>query len=731
MNKHILVKYCVALISLVLVAVTFMAFEQVRNNEFVNFDDGVYVYENPNVYNGLSCKSVGWAFKTFDFSDTLTGHWMPVSWLSHMLDCQLYGLDPAGLHITSLLFHIANTLLLFWVLKNMTSAIWPSAFVAVLFAVHPLHVESVAWVTERRDVLSLFFWLLTMAAYTRYARQPKVSKYLLVVLFFAISLMSKSMSVTLPFVLLLLDYWPLSRFQLNKENTSQILRLIVEKIPLFIMSAASCAIALSATKHLSARNPLSLSYRVTNAVISYLDYIIKMVCPRDLAALYPNLGISPPVWRIAVSSVILIIISVAAIYLAKKKRFFLVGWLWYLGTLVPVIGLVQIGPQAMADKYTYLPLTGIFIIIAWAVEDLCRRRPALRFVSCVVAMLLMAAMVVGTRRQVGYWKDSMSLSRHAIAVTENNNIMHMNLGNTLARRGQFDEAIIHYRHALRIKPNNAMAHMNLGNALAGRGQSDEAIGHYRRSLQINPDDAVLHRNLGIALTNAGQLDEGIVHYRRALEINPDYAMVHYSIGHALTVVGQFDEAIGHYRRALQIDPGYTDAHSNLGVALINGGRFDEAIDHYRRALQINPDDAALHYNLGIALIKVGQLDEAISHYRRVVKLQPEYLPAFNELAWYLATASDPMLRNPAEAVRLAQKACELDGHKNAAFLDTLAVAYASADRFNEAVLTAEKALELAEAAGNENFTQEIRDHLKLFREGRSYIDKPLNKDKIP
>ena len=313
MNQQILVKYRVALISLALAAVTFMAFEQVRNNDFVNLDDGVYIYQNPNVYNGLSVKSAVWAFKTFDFSGTETGHWQPVSWLSHMLDCELYGLDPAGHHITSLLFHIANTLLLFWVLKNMTGAIWPSAFVAVLFAIHPLHVESVAWVTERRDILSFFFWLLTMAAYTRYARQPKVSKYLLVVLFFAMSLMSKSMSVTLPFVLLLLDYWPLSRFRFNKENTRQVFRLIVEKIPLFIMSAASCAIALSATKHLYARNPLSLSYRVANAVTSYIDYITKMIWPRDLAALYPNLGISPPVWRIAVSSVILIVISVAAI----------------------------------------------------------------------------------------------------------------------------------------------------------------------------------------------------------------------------------------------------------------------------------------------------------------------------------------------------------------------------------------------------------------------------------
>ena len=681
---------------MVLAVVTIAAYWPVFNADFVNYDDYDYVTENQHVLKGLSFDGVKWAF----LMDENTANWHPLTWLSHMLDCELFGQNAGLHHLTNLIIHTTSTVVLLWVLASMTGSLWPSVFVAAAFALHPLHVESVAWVAERKDVLSGLFWVLTMACYLRYTRTGSRGRYSLALLIFGLGLMAKPMLVTLPFVLLLLDYWPLNRLE-SKPTISRlrmVRSLVVEKIPFFVLSAASCVITYMAQRAggaVTTIENLPFDARLSNAVVSYIAYIVKMVWPVGLAVLYPFKHIS--LWQSLPAFLVLVVTTVVAVLLIRRRRYFAVGWLWYLGTLVPVIGLVHVGSLCLADRYTYIPLIGLFMIAAWAVGDFCHRREALRFVSGLVALLLLSGMFAVTRNQLNYWRDSLSLFRRAIQVTENNYFMHNNLGAELVKAGRLDEAIGHYRRVLQINPNFAEAHNNLGLALAEKGQLDEAIGYYRRALQTDPKNAEVHDNLGVALAERGEMDEAIDHYQRALQINPQNANV----------------------------------HNNLGFLFAGRGQLDEAIDHYRSAVEIDPDFAKAHINLGFELSKRGQLDEAISHYHQAIKMRPRDSAAMNNLAWILATATDPMLRDPAEAIRLAEKACDLTGHKNTVFLNTLAVAYFYANKFDDAVSTAEKALELAEATGNENLAQEIRGRLELFKKGKSHIDKPLIKDNVP
>ncbi|MHC5182670.1 MAG: tetratricopeptide repeat protein [Planctomycetota bacterium] len=703
--------------------VTISAYWPVLGADFVNYDDDIYVTENPNVLEGLTLDGAKWAFSM----DGYASNWHPLTWLSHMLDCELFGQDAGLHHLTNLLLHTANSVLLLLVLASMTRNLWPSAFVAAAFALHPLHVESVAWIAERKDVLSGLFWMLTMACYLRFTRRGSRSSCILTLVVFALGLMAKPMLVTLPFVLLLLDYWPLERLEFAQSiNRLRAVRpFIVEKIPFFILAGASCVVTYISQQAGGAVTPiesLPFSSRLSNAMVSNVAYIVKMVWPADLAVLYPLKQI--PLWQSILALIAIAAITVAAVFCVRRMRHFVVGWLWYLGTLVPVMGLVQVGVQSHADRYSYIPLIGLFMAIAWAVADCCRGRARLQFLSIVAAILLLAGMVVGTRNQISYWKDSISLCRRAIQVTENNYVMHNNLGFALANSGQRDEAISHYRRALQIAPDYVEPLVNLGLLLPNAGQLKEAIGHLRRALQIDPDNIGALNNLGLALEKKGQLNEAVNHYRRALQIDFNNDKLHNNLGYALSKSGRLDEAIAHYRLAIQINSDFAKAHENLGFVLAKSGQLDKAIGHYRRVVQIKPEDAETHYNLGLALAKTDQLGQAVDHYRQALKLQPQQPPVINNLAWILATASDPALQNTEEAVRLAETVRDLTGHKNAGVLDTLAVAYASAGRFNDAVSTAEKALEIAEAVGNENLAQEIRGRIELFKEGRKYIEKP-------
>lgn len=596
----------VRLVYLLLILTTLIVFHQLPSHDFINLDDDLFVYENPQVQAGLTKQSVIWAFTTFH-----PDYWRPLSWLSHMLDCQLFGLRPGLHHLVNLLFHLANTALLLFILRKMTGSLWRSSFVAALFALHPLHVESVAWVAERKDVLAAFFWLLTMWAYSRYAELPERNRYLFILPFFALGLMTKPIVVTLPVVLLLLDFWPLGRLQLHQVGPrsnpgvakSSAISLVWEKIPLFALSAGMIGLTLLATEEvgtLKSFDLFPLSTRIANALVTYPSYLIKMIRPQGLAVYYPY-PTAIPMWQGAGAGILLVCLSVIMIRAGRNRPYLAVGWLWYLTTLLPVIGLVQAGSQAMADRYTYLSLIGPFIMIAWTVPSLLEGWRHRRVVLALSTTILFSFLVVCTWVQLQHWKNSVTLFQHTIDVTSDNYFAHNNLGVALARQGRLDEAIHHYSKSLHIRPDQAEVHNNLGNALVARGDFEEALGHYYEALRIKPDFASAHNNLGSVLARQGKVDEAVKHYQEALRIKPDYAGAHYNLGNVLVDRGNVDEAISHYTATLQIWPDWAGAHNNLGLALEKRGRLEEAISHYKEALRIKPDYAKAKDNLERAL----------------------------------------------------------------------------------------------------------------------------------
>jgi len=669
------------IISFFLVLVTTAVFWQVSSFDFVRYDDDKYVTENRHVQAGLTRGGIAWAFLS-----VYANNWHPLTWLSHMLDYQLFAANPAGHHITNLFFHIINTLLLFFILKQMTGFSWRSAFVAVLFAIHPLHIESVAWVAERKDVLSTLFFMLTVWAYVRYVERPGIYRYLAILLFFALGLMSKPMLVTLPFVLLLLDFWPLGRLHLEgslfntdpsglravgdgNENRSGV-GLIIEKIPLFILSAASvCATLYAQWSGIAPLESLPFSTRMSNALVSYISYMGKMIWPQDLAVFYPYPE-SIPLWQVGGAVLLLILITAIAVRLRRRYPYAIVGWLWYLGTLVPVAGLVQVGYQSMADRYTYLPMIGLFIAIAWIVPDLLARWRSHRIALTVLAACVIAALMTVSLFQIRYWQNSMTLFARALSVTKNNAVIETNMGASLAEQGKFGEAIGHYQEALRIKPNDFEARYNLANALARQGKMEEAVSHYAGILQTQPSAAAVHNNMGIALSQLGRTGEAIDHFREAIRIKPDFqdagsnletaligqartkkpvpekvaiqpadpnsAEGQLRMGLSLFQEGRADEAIPKFEEALRLNPNLVAAHISLGLIMAQKRNLDKAIDHFRKALKIKPDIAEAHNSLGVALTYKGALDEAMEHFEKALKINPKFAKAHNSIAVALA-----------------------------------------------------------------------------------------------
>jgi len=507
-------KLYIVLIYVVLTLAIIVAFEQVRQSEFA-YDDGQYIIENPQVKSGLTAESIRWAF-----TSSYASNWHPLTWISHMTDCQFFGLNPLWHHLTNLFFHIANTLLLFWVFKRMTGQVWPSAFVAAAFALHPLHVESVAWVAERKDVLSGFFWMLTMAAYVQYAKWPGVWKYLLVLLFFCLGLMAKPMLVTLPFVLFLLDYWPLGRFSSRKFSTRH---LIVEKIPLFVLAGISSVITVIVQQGggaVAQPDILPFRFRIANALVSYLDYIVKMVYPSRLAVLYPHPRDSLPTWQIVVCLIILMIVSVGVIYL-RRRRYLAMGWLWYLGTLVPVIGLIQVGTQAMADRYTYLPSIGIFIMAAWGAAELSDRWRYCRTVFVILAGLLLVGMVVCTRAQVRYWQNNIILYEHTLSATKDNYMIHKNYGCSLCEKGRYDEALVQFKEFVRIRPGSSEGYGLIGRVFLEQGKLDDAVLYFTEALRIKPDWLEVRNKLGAVYYRQGRFDLAVEQLQAVADIYAD------------------------------------------------------------------------------------------------------------------------------------------------------------------------------------------------------------------
>jgi tetratricopeptide (TPR) repeat protein len=879
-----------------LALVTLATYWPVIHDQFIGYDDAVYVTENTWVKSGLNRHSVAWAFTTGE-----SANWHPLTWLSHELDVQLFGLNPAAHHLVNLLFHVTNVILLLLVMTRMTGRLWPSAFAAALFALHPLHVESVAWAAERKDVLSTFFLCLTLLAYERYVRAkwdgmgsglPAYVFYLSALACFALGLLAKSMLVTLPCLLLLLDHWPLRRFQIAKslapaprsgagpaekpgtQNKNKIRdvkgpgfgALLVEKLPFFglvIVISLATYHAQHQAGTVAEVQDCSISGRVANALASYLKYLGKTFWPTDLAIFYPHpaivhSGLSQwPAWQIAAAALALVGISVLAVLRLGRQPWFATGWFWYLGTLVPVIGFVQVGSQAMADRYTYIPLIGIFVILAWTLAEILPARPLARFsqVGISFAVLVILACAALTRHQVGYWRNDFTLFEHALAVNEGNAPAHTVIAVAYARQGKFGFALAHaraatyaepgysgawyalgdvydslgrpqdalrsFQTALRLNPNVIQTWFRLGCIQTGLHQLDEAVQSYRAALRLNPEFAAAHNNLGSTLWTLGQRKEAIQEFVEAVRLNPTAPEKHYNLGTALSDNGQPSEAAKEFAEAIRLKPDYADAHAALGVALVKAGQFADALKEFQIVVQLRPTDAGdrlrlggaflvsgqtneaatafaeaqrlqpglasqtlaaandsikqgqlddalrgfttvtwlepgnaqaheqlglllarrakfgeaifhlqealrlapgaeAHYNLAAVLAMHGDLREAIEHYRQVLLAKPDSAPTLNDLAWILATAPQSDLRNGSEAVRLAERACQLTNRKNPHFLGTLDAAYAESGQFDQAITAASTARDLALASGDKSVAEAAETRVSLYRAGKPY-----------
>jgi tetratricopeptide (TPR) repeat protein len=683
----------VILISICLVVLIWTVFGQTIGFDFVNYDDRVYVYQNPIVSKGLTLDGFLWAF-----AHTHARNWHPLTTLSHMTDCQVFGLKAGGPHLTNVFLHTVAVLLLFFVLQAMTGLVWPSAFVAALFAVHPLHVESVAWVAERKDVLSAVFFGLTLLAYTWYVRRPVFGRYFAMLVFFACGLLSKSMLVTMPIVLLLLDYWPLGRSRTSdiRSQTSEdreqrtekrgqrsevksqrsITRqkqpriengrlenqswssLVVEKIPLFALSIGSGLITFFIQERSAGSlEQLPLGWRFNNAILSTVTYVRQLFWPTRLAVFYPHPENHLAIWMSWLALGFLIAVTALVFLWRKERPYLLVGWLWYVVMLLPVIGIVQVGLQGHADRYTYLPHIGLYLALIWLVADLVRSWHYGRVFLGTAAGTVLAILSACAWHQTSYWRDSATLWSRALAVTSDNETAHTNLGMVLLNQGQLDEALSHLQTALQIVSKSGEAHYNLTRA-------------------------IIHCDLASALV------------RKDLP----------------------DEAIWHLRQAVELQPNYSDAHYNLATVLFQNGEVDQAIAEWRTTLLINPNDAEAHTALANVLLKKGEAREAMMHYQTAIEAQPVSIMPLNNLAWVLATSGDSEVRDGRRALELADRAVQLSRSENPTLMRTLAAAYAANGRFTDAIDSAEQGVRVAREQNRSDLADALEKDLVLYRE---------------
>jgi tetratricopeptide (TPR) repeat protein len=610
---------------------------QTAGFEFVDYDDQGNIKDNPKVPAGLTWDGIKWSFTTMYGSN-----WFPLIWLSFMLDRTIFGTWAGGFHLVNIAFHIANTILLFWVLKRYSKSLWASFFVAALFALHPLHVESVAWVTERKDTLSTLFWLLTMLAYLRYVEIPTTKRYVIICVVYALGLMSKSMLVTLPLVFLLMDYWPLKRLlpdlgepgrAENAGTGTSIGRLIWEKAPLFILSAASCVVTFIAQKTGGALMRLSMvpiEYRIGNALVSYCDYIVKTFRPVGLAVFYPHPVKEIPGLKIAVSLAVLLAITIVVILL-RRRRYLLVGWLWYLGTLVPVIGVVQVGGQAMADRYTYVPLIGIFIMLAWLAGDIVAQRRFRQLLAGVAGSAIIGVLGVMTFVQVSYWHDTMSLFKHTAAVTKDNYVAHSIMGVRYAEKGEIEAAMRAFDIILKMTPKDADTLYNVAKSLDVQGKTEKALEFYNRVLALVPDDADTHGALALIEARNGNLDRAVELYKEGLNKKPDDGGLHGGLGSLYLQMGRIDEAITELETAVKLKAD-SIIYGNLGMAVLAKGDGDKAMEYFSKAIKLDPANAEAHYNLGNCYLSQDLLAKAVGEYAKAIKIKPKYVKAYGNLA---------------------------------------------------------------------------------------------------
>jgi tetratricopeptide (TPR) repeat protein len=741
--------------------VTLALYLPALHHGFVEYDDQQYVTDNPRVQAGLTWSGLVWAFGFH------AGNWHPLAWLSHMLDCQLFGARAWGHHLTSILLHVATTLLLFVVLERMTSlradasvrqsnTMWRSAAVAALFAWHPLHVESVAWVAERKDVLCAFFWMLTLWFYVRFAelskvQSPKSKIFYAVTLFsFALCLMAKPMGVTLPFVLLLLDYWPLNRIQNSKFKIQNALRLLLEKVPFLALSVIACALTLQAQQiAIVSTAGLTIAQRAAHTAVAYDHYFWAIFFPHHLAVYYPyvlNIGTG----IIVLSAVLLALVTWLALINLRQRPYLVVGWFWFLGTLIPVIGLVQVGDQAWADRYTYIPLIGLSVAFVWLVAETVKNKMILRALTVAGSLTMLAA----TSVQLSYWKNTWTLFDHANQVTHENYMAVTVLASQLAKQGKLDEAIAMYNTALSYKPTFPETHFFLGNAFDQLGRPDDAVAEYEKALWFKPMQEQTHIFLGIVLGKQKKYPEAISNYLAALRIDPDSAVTHNNLARIYHTQGRLDEAVAHYTAALKIDPNLALAHNNLGILLLQKGSLADGTVQLREALRLNPtnsetqfnlalalnqqaqwseavglfqktaelhrNDARAHCEFAVALSHLKQTREALSEYAAALLIQPDFADALDGLAWILSTNPDAAFRNGTEAVKMAERANELTGKQDPVKGKILAAAYAETGRFAEAMATVQTAKELATANKQPDLANQCEAMLQCFQHSQPW-----------
>lgn len=609
---------------LLLIFITLLVYSQVREFDFIVWDDPLYVTANIHIQTGFHWESIRWAFTTHHGA-----LWHPLTWLSHMLDYRLYGLSPAGHHLTNLFWHLLNGLLLFRILQSMTGEIWPSFLVALLFAVHPLRAESVAWVTERKDVMSTFFWLLTTWFYLRYVRAPILKNYIPVAVSMGLGLMVKPMLVTLPFALMLLDFWPLRRAQTYHSW----IPLLREKIPLFVLVLLSIILAIWAQHSATSLFPFDvkpLPLRIGNAVVSYVTYLYKSFWPAGLSVVYPYAD-SFPLWKLGAASIVLGGCSWFACRFRQRFPYVLIGWLWFLGTLVPVIGIVQAGAVAMADRFTYIPSIGLFIIIAWGIKDFLSIHPSYRWglvLACISAVIVLSALC---HIQVQHWKDSITLFQHALNVQEDNFLAHGCLGAAFIQQGNPEQAEKHLRRALEINPGYPEALNDLGTILTDAGKYQEAILHFSNALTLNPNYAEAHNNLALTLTYMNRFPEAIEHYKIAIALNPRSSNALNNLGAALAQQGRFEDAKPYFLQALMIQPGYDEAYNNLGLLYYQQQDYANSKAYFESGLSYNSNNPKAYFFLGLIAAAQGQDREAVNYFSQALKLDPNFREAEEQL----------------------------------------------------------------------------------------------------
>jgi tetratricopeptide (TPR) repeat protein len=782
-----------ALALILLLALTLTAYLGVAKCGFITFDDPDYVTQNPYVKQGLTPASLQWAFTKFHSSN-----WHPLTWISHMVDVELFGLKPAGHHLHNLLLHSLNAALLFLLLCYCTNSGGKAFLVAALFALHPLHVESVAWVSERKDVLSTCFGLLCLLAYARFAqgkiKNEKIKSvwYGLALLCFALGLMSKPMLVTWPFVLLVLDIWPLRRIDLSTLNSqrSTLWRLVLEKLPFFILTALSCIITMRAQgtgRSVVSLEWLPLEVRFGNASAAVFDYLARTLVPTKLAVFYPFPEEVP--WGKALMALALIVVLFGlALRRLKFDPALFVGLAWFVGTLIPVIGLVQVGMQASADRYTYIPHIGLFIATVWGIGGSTAALRCKRVLPAAISSLALAGCWLLTAKQVQVWRSDLTLFEHAKNVTERNYIAMTIYGKQLADQGQNEAALACYDVVRQIQPRYALGHYVTAEAYRNMGRTNDALAGYSMAIQLDPHHAESFNSRGALLTSLSRVTEAKDDFRRAIELMPSFVLPHLNLGIVLQHEGRYSEAAASFRnyltlepgsiralsllgdaefrlgnfaaassayeKALQLDPFHAGANFGLGCVYIATARFSDAeallanltarepkmaeayfqlsiaqtaldrksdaIGNLRHAVGLKPVSALYHYHLAAVLTQAGSKFEAIQHYNQTLELDPNFIEALNNLAWLLATDPDPSIQNPERAVSLAIKACELTNQKEALLVGTLAAAYAAAERFPEAIATAECAIELATAAGQSEVAARNEELLNLYRAGQPY-----------